>query len=57
MKPKTTLTQEEEKIIRRQYGKGAKPALFDDKSIEGLIRANCSKKESAWKVFAKNILV
>jgi hypothetical protein len=45
----------EEKIIAKKYGAKAKPALFEDKSIEGLIKANCTPKETGWKVFFKGI--
>lgn len=37
----------EEAIIRECYGKYATPILIEDKSIEGLIRANCPKKEKS----------
>ena len=56
-KYRTTLSQDEEEIIRRKYGRNATPKLFEDKSIDGLIRQNFPKKdkEAGWKVFAKMI--
>lgn len=35
----------EQKIIDAQHGKDAKPILHPDKSIAGLIAANCGKRE------------
>jgi len=54
---KKTLTELEEAIARKAYGKHAKPTLIEDKSIEGFIKANSAKKETGWKVFAKGLLV
>ena len=53
----TTLSEDEERIVKKGYGRNAKPILFEDKSPEGLIKANCTPKETGWKVFAKSILV
>jgi hypothetical protein len=47
-----TLTQLENEIIKKRYGKNAHPTLIKDKSIEGLIAAN--KKKSLFSTF--NIL-
>ena len=44
----------EQKIIDAQYGKDAKPILHPDKSIAGLIAANCSKRERS--TFAYRII-
>jgi hypothetical protein len=41
----TTMTQEEEALSAKNYGKNATPILIPDKSIEGLLAANCPKKE------------
>ena len=38
-----TLSQLEEKIAKKKYGKDATPVLHKDKSVEGLIAANCPK--------------
>jgi hypothetical protein len=57
-KYKTTLSQDEDAIVAKEYGREAKPTLFEDKSVEGLIRANCGEKsESGWKRFAKDLIV
>lgn len=40
----TTLSQDEERIVKKGYGRNAKPILFEDKTPEGLIRANCPEK-------------
>lgn len=53
-----TITEEEESVAEKAYGRDAKPTLFEDKSIEGLIRANCGdRSESAWRRFAKQLIV
>lgn len=55
---KTTLTEDEEAIARKAYGRKASPKLFTDRSIEGLIRANCGEKsEGGWRRFAKSLMV
>ena len=58
MTTKTTMTEEEERVISKQYGKNARPILLKGKTVEELIRANCTREhESAWRKFAKSILV
>ncbi len=46
----------EQQIIDQQYGAQATPILIEDKSIEGLIRANCKKKERS-KLFTFRLLI
>ncbi len=55
MKQSPTMSQIEHAIVTQQYGAQAKPILIEDKSIEGLIRANCPKKERS-SMFAYRII-
>ena len=49
-----TLTDIENEIISKQFGRDAKPILIADKSIAGLIAGNkCQKsKLTAWRLFS-----
>jgi hypothetical protein len=49
MKTKT-FTDYEEEIIKKAYGRKAKPTLIADKSIEGLIRANMRERKTDWSI-------
>ena len=57
----TTLSQDEEAIALMTYGAKATPQLFEDKTVEGLIRANCPEKcaeknrANVWQRFAKGL--
>lgn len=54
----TTLSQDEEQLVQKQYGKNARPILLQGKTVEELINANCRKEhESAWRRFAKDLIV
>ncbi len=57
----TTLSEDEERIVKKGYGRNAKPILFEDKTPEGLIRQNCPEKcaeknrANVWQRFAKGL--
>lgn len=53
-----TLTQIEQEVANAGYGRGAKPTLHPDKSVEGLISASWpdkSKKVGTLMVFSRAV--
>ena len=52
-----TLQAYEKKLVARQYGKDAKPTLFEKKDIDSLIKQNMAKNKGSlllrvYRIFA-----
>lgn len=45
------LSDHQDTIAKKKYGKKAAPHLLEDKSIAGLIAANCRKEKSRLFIF------